>query len=163
MYYSDDLCWLLRKELSLDEYLQKRNFQKTNEPKGSKVAGERRIYVIQKHAASHLHFDLRLEMDGVLKSWAVPKEPPVSSGVKRLAVQVEDHPIEYASFEGVIPEGSYGAGMVEIWDKGTYQLMDRKENKLVVDIGGVKLNGIYVLIRLRDKKNWLFFKKKVTI
>lgn len=163
MYYSDDLCWLLRKELSLDEYLQKRNFQKTNEPKGSKVAGERRIYVIQKHAASHLHFDLRLEMDGVLKSWAVPKEPPVSSGVKRLAVQVEDHPIEYASFEGVIPEGSYGAGMVEIWDKGTYQLMDRKENKLVVDIGGVKLNGIYVLIRLRDRKNWLFFKKKVTI
>ena len=163
MYYSDDLCWLLRKELSLDEYLQKRNFQKTNEPKGSKVAGERRIYVIQKHAASHLHFDLRLEMDGVLKSWAVPKEPPVSSGVKRLAVQVEDHPIEYASFEGVIPEGSYGAGMVEIWDKGTYQLMDLKENKLVVDIGGVKLNGIYVLIRLRDRKNWLFFKKKVTI
>lgn len=163
IYYNDNLCWLLRKKLSLNEYLRKRNFQKTNEPKGGKVAGARRIYVIQKHAASHLHFDLRLELDGVLKSWAVPKEPPLSSGVKRLAVQVEDHPIEYASFEGEIPEGEYGAGTVEIWDKGTYQLIDRKENKYIVDIGGVKLRGIYVLIRLRDKKNWLFFKKKVAI
>ncbi len=99
-------------------------------------------------------------MDGVLKSWAVPKEPPVSVGVKRLAVQVEDHPVEYASFEGTIPEGEYGAGTVEIWDKGTYQIVDRKENKLIIGIDGAKLNGAYVLVRLKDKKNWIFFKKK---
>jgi DNA ligase D-like protein (predicted 3'-phosphoesterase) len=121
---------------------------------------ERRIYVIQKHAAAHLHFDLRLEMDGVLKSWAIPKEPPTSPIVKRLAVQVEDHPIEYASFEGAIPEGEYGAGTVEIWDKGTYKLIDRKEDKLIVEIDGAKLSGVYVLVRFKDKKNWLFFKKK---
>jgi len=99
-------------------------------------------------------------MDGVLKSWAVPKEPPAVSGVKRLAVQVEDHPVDYASFEGNIPEGEYGAGTVEIWDKGTYQLIDRKEEKLIVDVEGAKLKGVYVLVRLKDKKNWLFFKKK---
>lgn len=121
---------------------------------------ERRIYVIQKHAATHLHFDLRLEMDGVLKSWAIPKEPPTSLGVKRLAVQVEDHLVDYASFEGAIPEGEYGAGTVEIWDKGTYKLIDRKENKLIVEIDGAKLNGAYVLVRFKDDKNWLFFKKK---
>ena len=146
--------------MSLNEYQRKRDFKKTSEPEGEVAAGERRIYVIQKHAASHLHFDLRLEMDGVLKSWAVPKEPPTSSGVKRLAVQVEDHPVEYASFEGTIPEGEYGAGTVEIWDKGTYQLVDRKENKLIIEINGAKLNGAYVLVRLKDKKNWIFFKKK---
>jgi DNA ligase D-like protein (predicted 3'-phosphoesterase) len=146
--------------MSLNEYQRKRDFKKTSEPEGEVAAGERRIYVIQKHAASHLHFDLRLEMDGVLKSWAVPKEPPTSSGVKRLAVQVEDHPVEYASFEGTIPEGEYGAGTVEIWDKGTYQLVDRKENKLIIEIDGAKLNGAYVLVRLKDKKNWIFFKKK---
>jgi DNA ligase D-like protein (predicted 3'-phosphoesterase) len=121
---------------------------------------ERRIYVIQKHAATHLHFDLRLEMDGVLKSWAIPKEPPTSPAVKRLAVQVEDHPVDYASFEGAIPEGEYGAGTVEIWDKGTYKLIDRKEDKLIVEIDGAKLSGVYVLVRFKDKKNWLFFKKK---
>ena len=123
------------------------------------MSGER-IYVIQKHAATHLHFDLRLEMDGVLKSWAIPKEPPTSPSVKRLAVQVEDHPVEYASFEGTIPEGEYGAGKVEIWDKGTCKLIDRKENKLIVEINGAKLKGAYVLVRLKDKKNWLFFKRK---
>jgi DNA ligase D-like protein (predicted 3'-phosphoesterase) len=121
---------------------------------------ERRIYVIQKHAATHLHFDLRLEMDGVLKSWAIPKEPPTSPAVKRLAVQVEDHPVDYASFEGAIAEGEYGAGTVEIWDKGTYKLIDRKEDKLIVEIKGAKLSGVYVLVRFKDKKNWLFFKKK---
>jgi len=119
-----------------------------------------RIYVIQKHAATRLHYDLRLEMDGVLKSWAVPKEPSTSPDVKRLAVQVEDHPLEYASFEGKIPEGEYGAGTVEIWDKGTYTLIDWKESKLIVEIKGAKLNGAYVLVRFRDDKNWLFFKKK---
>lgn len=116
--------------------------------------------MIQKHLATHLHYDLRLEMDGVLKSWAIPKEPPVSPDVKRLAVQVEDHPVEYADFEGTIPEGEYGAGTVEIWDRGTYNLLDQKESKLVVDINGNRLKGVYVLVRLKDEKNWLFFKKK---
>ena len=146
--------------MSLNEYRRKRDFQKTTEPKGDVTAGKRRIYVIQRHAASHLHFDLRLEMAGVLKSWAIPKEPPTSLGVKRLAVQVEDHPIEYARFEGTIPEGEYGAGKVEIWDRGTYKLINRKENKLIVEIDGAKLSGVYVLVRFKDKKNWLFFKKK---
>jgi len=101
-----------------------------------------------------------LEMDGVLKSWAIPKEPPSVLGVRRLAVQVEDHPVEYANFEGTIPEGEYGAGTVEIWDRGTYKLIERKEDKLIVEINGKKLKGIYVLLRFRDQKNWLFFKKK---
>jgi len=117
-------------------------------------------YVIQKHAATHLHYDLRLEMDGALKSWAIPKEPPTAPNVRRLAVQVEDHPIEYGNFEGTIPEGEYGAGSVEIWDKGTYKLIDRKEDKLIVDINGNRLKGTYILVRFKDQKNWLFFKKK---
>jgi DNA ligase D-like protein (predicted 3'-phosphoesterase) len=121
---------------------------------------EGNTYVIQKHAATHLHYDLRLEMDGVLKSWAIPKEPSTSPGVRRLAVQVEDHPIGYANFEGTIPEGEYGAGTVEVWDKGTYKLIDRKEDKLIVEINGNRLKGVYVLVRFKDQKNWLFFKKK---
>ncbi|RLI19699.1 ATP-dependent DNA ligase [Candidatus Bathyarchaeota archaeon] len=118
------------------------------------------MYVIQKHQARRLHYDLRLEMDGVLKSWAVPKTPPLEKGVKRLAVQVEDHPIDYANFEGVIPEGHYGAGTVEIWDKGTYTLKKRDENKIVFEIHGQKLKGEYCLLRFKDDKNWLFFKTK---
>jgi DNA ligase D-like protein (predicted 3'-phosphoesterase) len=100
-------------------------------------------------------------MDGVLKSWAIPKEPPTKSGVKRLAVQVEDHALDYINFEGTIPEGMYGAGTVEIWDKGTYTLKTRKENKIEVTLQGSRLKGDYVLIRFRNK-NWLFFKKKET-
>ena len=119
-----------------------------------------RIYVIQKHQATHLHWDLRLEMDGVLKSWAVPKEPPEERGVRRLAIMVEDHPIEYANFEGVIPEGQYGAGVVEIWDKGTYRLIDRKPDKIVFEINGKRLKGRYCLLRFKGEKNWLFFKTK---
>lgn len=148
--------------MSLSEYRKRRNFKKTTEPKGDATVDKRGVYVIQRHLASHLHFDLRLEMDGVLKSWAVPKEPPTATGVKRLAVQVEDHPVEYASFEGMIPEGEYGAGTVEIWDKGTYKLINRKDNKLIVEIKGNKLSGAYVLVRFKDRKNWLFFKKQVT-
>ena len=146
--------------MSLDEYKNKRDFTKTSEPKGAQEKRSGDTYVVQKHFASHLHYDLRLEMDGVLRSWAVPKEPPTTAGVKRLAVQVEDHPLSYASFEGTIPEGEYGAGTVEIWDSGTYRTIDRKEDKLVIEIGGKKLTGPYVLVRLKDKKNWLFFKKK---
>ncbi|MEM3760580.1 MAG: DNA polymerase ligase N-terminal domain-containing protein [Candidatus Bathyarchaeia archaeon] len=145
--------------MNLKEYTRKRNFKKTTEPKGDLKMGKGNIYVIQKHAATHLHYDLRLEMDGVLKSWAIPKEPPTTSGVKRLAVQVEDHPVGYANFEGTIPEGKYGAGTVEIWDKGFYNLIDRKEDKLVVEIHGEKLRGTYVLVRFKNKKNWLFFKR----
>lgn len=141
--------------MSLEEYRRKRNFKKTTEPKS-----DNNIYVIQKHAATHLHYDLRLEMDGVLKSWAIPKEPPTMPGVRRLAVEVEDHPVEYANFEGTIPEGEYGAGTVDIWDRGTYKLLERKEDKLIVEIKGNRLSGVYVLMRFKDKKNWLFFKKK---
>jgi DNA ligase D-like protein (predicted 3'-phosphoesterase) len=118
------------------------------------------VYVIQKHQATRLHFDLRLEMDGVLKSWAIPKIPPTESGVRRLAVQVEDHPLEYASFEGVIPEGEYGAGTVEIWDQGEYVLRSKKENTWIIEILGNRLKGVYCLVRFKGKKNWLFFKKK---
>ena len=146
--------------MSLKKYWSKRDFKETAEPKGELGMGEGNIYVIQKHAATHLHYDLRLKMDGVLKSWAIPKEPPSALGVRRLAVQVEDHPVEYANFEGTIPEGEYGAGTVEIWDGGTYKLIERKEDKLIVEINGKKLKGIYVLLRFRDQKNWLFFKKK---
>jgi len=99
-------------------------------------------------------------MNGVLKSWAVPKTPPIKSGVKRLAVQVEDHPVEYANFEGTIPEGEYGAGTVEIWDKGEYVLKARDEDKLVFEIKGRRLRGKYCLVRFKGNKNWLFFKKK---
>lgn len=118
-------------------------------------------FVIQKHQATHLHYDFRLEMDGVLKSWAIPKEPLTKAGVKRLAVQVEDHELNYINFEGTIPEGMYGAGTVEIWDKGTYTLKTRKENKIEFTLHGNKLKGDYVFIRFRNK-NWLFFRKKET-
>lgn len=120
-----------------------------------------RIYVIQEHHASHLHWDLRLEMDGVLKSWAIPKEPPIDANVKRLAVEVEDHPLEYAAFEGTISEGQYGAGEVKIWDKGTYDPIDIQEGKIIVNVDGAKLKGEYCLIKTKLQKNsWLFFKKK---
>ncbi|HIE14732.1 TPA: 3'-phosphoesterase [Candidatus Bathyarchaeota archaeon] len=120
----------------------------------------KRIFVIQKHWATRLHYDLRLEMEGVLKSWAIPKKPPVKSRVKRLAIQVEDHPIEYADFEGVIPEGHYGAGIVEIWDRGNYTLIEKAENKLVFELNGKQLRGIYCLVKFKSDKKWLFFKKK---
>jgi DNA ligase D-like protein (predicted 3'-phosphoesterase) len=120
---------------------------------------DKRIYVIQEHDASRLHYDLRLEMSGVLKSWAIPKIPPSEKGVKRLAVETEDHSLEYADFEGEIPEGLYGAGTVKVWDKGTYELEERTENKIVIRINGRKLKGRYCLIKFKDReKNWLFFK-----
>ena len=120
---------------------------------------ENNIYVIQKHDATHLHYDMRLEINGVLKSWAMPKKPPSEKGIKRLAVQTEDHSIEYANFEGIIPEGSYGAGSVEIWDKGTFEIEEIEKYKLAIHIYGNRLEGRYCLIQLKgQEKNWLFFK-----
>lgn len=117
------------------------------------------IYVIQKHQARKLHYDLRLEMNKVLKSWAIPKEPLNKKGIKRLAVQVEDHDLSYANFEGTIPEGFYGAGKVEIWDKGSYELEEMDEKKIVFRINGEKLKGRFCLIKLKKGKNyWIFFK-----
>jgi len=119
------------------------------------------IFVIHKHEARRLHWDLRLEMNGVLKSWAVPKEPPQNAGVRRLAIMVEDHPIEYANFQGIIPEGHYGAGKVEIWDKGTYEPIEVSDRKIVFKLYGSKLRGEYVLLKYdkSGENNWLFFKK----
>ena len=120
-------------------------------------------YVIQEHRARRLHWDLRLEREGVLKSWALPKEPPTQPGVRRLAVQVEDHALEYGDFEGTIPEGEYGAGTVRIWDRGTYTPLKWDPNEIVVEIRGERLQGRYALIRFqpeKDPKNWLFFRKK---
>jgi DNA ligase D-like protein (predicted 3'-phosphoesterase) len=117
-------------------------------------------FVVQKHDATHLHFDFRLEMDDVLRSWAIPKEPPNEPGVKRLAVQVEDHELSYIGFEGTIPEGEYGAGKVEIWDRGTYKLNHRSQDKIMFTLDGERLNGNYTLLRFREGKNWLFFKNK---
>ena len=119
------------------------------------------IFVIQKHHARNLHYDFRLEMDEVLKSWAVPKGPPTESGIKRLAVQVEDHELSYADFEGEIAEGEYGAGTVEIWDDGNYELLDRKPNKIVFNLHGKRLKGKYTLVQFgKVKKNWLLFRAK---
>lgn len=118
---------------------------------------------MHRHDASRLHYDLRLEMEGVLKSWAVPKEPSTEPGVKRLAVEVDDHDLDYADFEGEIPEGEYGAGTVEIWDKGTIELLESSEKKYLVDFSGKLLKGKYALIRTKmggNPKNWLFFKTK---
>lgn len=151
----------------LEEYKKKRDFKKTSEPKvgraGRKGRGSKKklVFVVHEHHARNLHWDFRLEIEGVLKSWAIPKGPPEKSGEKRLAVQVEDHPIEYADFEGTIPKGQYGAGKVIIWDKGTYDLL-RKEAEIVEFIlHGERLKGKFVLFHPKkfEPKNWLILKK----
>ena len=114
-------------------------------------------FVVQEHHARRLHWDFRLELDGVLKSWAVPKGVPTEPGVKRLAVQVEDHPLSYFAFEGTIPEGQYGAGTVKVWDKGRYILEVREPRKFHIVLKGQKLEGDYRLINFRDK-NWLIYR-----
>ncbi len=151
----------------LKEYLKKRKFDKTPEPKPAKIKKvfKKPIFVIQKHAARNLHYDLRLEIGGVLKSWAVPKGMPEKFGVKNLAIQTEDHPLEYASFEGKIPKGEYGAGIVKSWDKGNFELLEGSVGKghLQFKLLGDKLKDVYSLIRFKkeDKKNmWLIFKVK---
>ncbi|MEM3383471.1 MAG: DNA polymerase ligase N-terminal domain-containing protein [Nitrososphaerales archaeon] len=121
------------------------------------------IFVVHEHWASHHHFDFRLEMGDVLKSWAVPKGLPKEPGIKRLAIEVEDHPLEYADFEGTIPEGEYGAGKVEIWDKGSYTLKARKVREIRFELKGNKLNGDYTLLLIREEKGrrqWLLFKNR---
>ena len=124
------------------------------------------IFVLQEHNASHHHYDLRLEIDGVLKSFAVPKTPPTESGIKRLAIQTEDHALEYADFEGEIPKGHYGAGIVTIWDRGGLVVEDFRENeKILFELSGNKMQGRYALIKTKlggqeKNKNWLFFKRK---
>jgi bifunctional non-homologous end joining protein LigD len=148
--------------MSLKEYNRKRNFSKTEEPSG-KAAPKKSAhrFVIQKHAASRLHYDFRLEMDGTLKSWAVPKGVPYAKGEKRLAVEVEDHPVSYINFEGTIPKGQYGGGTVMVWDRGTFEPLSKNPSKelsggkLHFILHGEKLEGEWYLVRLRDEKNWL--------
>lgn len=122
---------------------------------------ERPVYVIQEHHAKRLHWDLRFEFDDVLKSWALPKSPPEKVGEKRLAISVDDHPIEYALFEGEIPKGNYGRGTVKIWDRGSFDIVEKGAKKIVVDIKGSKLQGKYCLVNFKPNENsWLFFKTK---
>lgn len=157
--------------MSLNEYKRKRDFKKTPEPAGGKtkpVPG--RQFVIQKHAASRLHYDFRLELDGTLKSWAVPKGPSLDPSVKSLAVQVEDHPLEYATFEGVIPQGEYGGGTVMVWDHGTWEPEEDADNgfksgRLKFTLHGKKLHGSWALVRMGGRagdggKNWLLIKHR---
>ena len=159
----------------LASYNRKRDFQQTSEPEGKVETATASRFVIQKHHASHLHYDFRLEMDGVLKSWAVPKGPSVVEGEKRLAVMVEDHPVSYIDFKGTIPKGNYGAGKVEIFDKGQFIVVDDKEKQLSerqalknlsggelkLVLKGKKIKGNYVLVRFKkEDKNWLLIKEK---
>lgn len=156
----------------LNDYNRKRNFRRTSEPKGDLKKGRNgRLYVIQKHAAQQLHYDLRLELDGVLLSWAVPKGPSLDPSEKRLAVHVEDHPLEYADFEGTIPEEDYGGGTVMIWDRGEWEPLEDnpkkayERGKLKFRLRGERLKGVWDLVRFRSKddeegKNWLLIKEK---
>jgi bifunctional non-homologous end joining protein LigD len=160
--------------MALTIYNKKRNFKNTPEPKGSNGAKNLFRFVVQRHDATRLHYDFRLELGGVLKSWAVPKGPSMNPEDKRLAVMVEDHPVSYIHFEGEIPEGNYGAGTVEVWDKGVFfsvnkelekiserqALSDLKKGELKIFLKGDKLQGGFVLVRLKDDKNWLLIKHK---
>lgn len=145
---------------ALKDYVSRRDFTRTPEPAGSRKNNVGKSFVIHEHHARRLHYDLRLEKDGVLKSWAVPKGPPQTSGDRRLAVQVEDHPLEYGKFEGTIPEGQYGAGTVKIWDRGLYESLVWEKDKIEFIMKGEKMEGRYVLVKFKkaEKNNWLFFK-----
>jgi bifunctional non-homologous end joining protein LigD len=152
---------------SLSDYKKKRRFYKTPEPGPEKKTSEfGNIFVVQKHRATQLHYDFRLEADGVLKSWAVPKGPPMDPKVKRLAMQVEDHPVDYADFEGVIPEGEYGGGTVMVWDYGVYAPENTDnvsralaKGELKFTVLGKKLKGSFVLVRTRERQ-WLLMKHR---
>lgn len=158
--------------MALEEYEEKRKFDETPEPPGSPETAQHNRFVVQEHYASHHHFDFRLELPAdffesdkpsgviVLKSWAVPKGILNEKGVKRLAIQVEDHPVTYINFEGVIPEGHYGAGTVSIWDRGTFEIVQKKPKSLKFTLKGERLSGDFHLIHTaRGKSNeWLLFK-----
>ncbi len=161
----------------LSEYRRKRDFSRTGEPRGGgRKTTSRLAYVIQKHAATRLHYDLRLELDGVMKSWAVPKGPSLDPSVKRLAIYVEDHPIEYNTFEGTIPRGEYGGGTVMVWDRGTYTYAgDADDAEAALREGyrkgdfkfllrGKRLKGSWVLVRTRGRggrqQEWLLIKHR---
>ncbi|HAQ36337.1 MAG TPA: ATP-dependent DNA ligase, partial [Alphaproteobacteria bacterium] len=158
---------MARSENLLKEYKAKRDFASTPEPEGKRVRRKGRRYLIQKHAATRLHYDFRLELDGVLKSWAVTKGPSLTPSDKRLAVRTEDHPVEYADFEGVIPKG-YGAGTVMLWDRGEWEPTEDpeeglKKGALKFRLKGERLKGGFALIRMRNKgekrENWLLVKE----
>ena len=160
--------------MALTIYNKKRNFKNTPEPKGESDFKNYFRFAVQRHDATRLHYDFRLELGGVLKSWAVPKGPSMNPADKRLAVMVEDHPASYIHFEGIIPEGNYGAGTVEVWDKGLFfpvnkdlekisereALLSLKKGELKFFLKGEKLEGGFVLVRLKDDKNWLLIKHK---
>lgn len=157
--------------MALAEYKRKRRFDRTPEPEGKVESRKQSHFVVQKHRASHLHYDFRLEMEGVLKSWAIPKGPTLNPADKRLAMQVEDHPVSYLEFEGMIPEGNYGAGTVMVWDIGTWEpLGDATEmlgkGDLKFRLHGEKLNGEFVLAKMRSRRpgskgtEWLLIKKR---
>lgn len=164
--------------MSLTTYKKKRSFTDTPEPEGAKKQGAPKelSFVIQRHKASRLHYDFRLEMEGVLKSWAVPKGPSMNPGDKRLAMMVEDHPYDYKDFTGIIPEGNYGAGIVEIWDKGTFTgvnpeheninekqlLKSLKDGNLKFALKGKKLKGEFALVKLKNSEDnsWLLIKHR---
>ncbi|ELR73286.1 ATP-dependent DNA ligase clustered with Ku protein, LigD [Fulvivirga imtechensis AK7] len=162
----------MNRKYDLSAYNEKRDFTKTSEPPGTTGRSSERLrFSFQKHAASTLHYDFRLEVDGVLKSWAVPKGPSTNPQDKRLAIRTEDHPLNYIDFEGVIPEGSYGAGKVLVWDIGTYdnitiksgQLEDLnaaiKKGHFLIELHGKKLNGSYAMTRMNDEEEqWLLVK-----
>jgi bifunctional non-homologous end joining protein LigD len=156
----------------LRSYSAKRDFSQTPEPRGARRSSSRTLrFVVQKHRASHLHYDFRLEADGVLKSWAVPKGPTLNPADRRLAMQVEDHPLDYRDFEGVIPPGNYGAGQVIVWDRGTYKLAEGSDSaseirhgKIKFILRGRKLKGMFTLVRMRPRDGsenaWLLIKDK---
>src|SRR5437867_10951730 len=163
--------------MSLELYRRKRNFKQTPEPAGKPVrSGQRLQYVIHKHDATRLHYDFRLELDGALKSWAVPKGPSLDPEERRLAVMVEDHPLDYRTFEGVIPKGNYGAGTVMVWDEGVYharQTSDPQESErilkeglqkghITIIVAGKKLKGEFAIVKLKksEDNDWLFLKKR---
>lgn len=150
----------------LAEYVRRRDFTKTAEPRGTLGTRAGGMYLIQKHRASHLHYDFRLEAEGVLKSWSVPKGPSLDTSVKRLAMMVEDHPVEYGSFEGTIPEGEYGGGTVMLWDTGSYELEDgaswreaERKGRLRFTLHGKKLTGVWNLTRMSGRQ-WLLIKSR---
>ena len=152
--------------MGLEEYKRKRRFNETPEPEGKVKKSTGSSFVIQKHRATRLHYDFRLEMEGVLRSWAIPKGPSFNPAEKRLAVLTEDHPMDYGGFEGIIPKGNYGAGNVIVWDNGTYEMVDPEtpekgwaKGKFHFVLKGKKLQGEWVLVRgSRDEKQWIFFK-----